>query len=104
VQAQLPREWLFLTCSGASTPRQPSRANSRPDGYTRLVAELGADCDPFTLHIYAALAEKERNLIGERTRAALERKKAQGALLGNRTNLPTATAKAASSQIRCHRT
>ena len=25
-----------------------------------IVAELGADVDPFMLHIYAALAEKER--------------------------------------------
>lgn len=62
-----------------------------------IVADLGADCDPFMLHIYAALAEKERNLIGERTRAALARKKAQGALLGNRTNLAEARAKAAGS-------
>jgi hypothetical protein len=45
------------------------------------------------LHIYAALAEKERALIAERTRAALARKKAQGALLGNRTNLAEACAK-----------
>jgi DNA invertase Pin-like site-specific DNA recombinase len=59
-----------------------------------VVTELGTDCDPFMLHIYAALAEKERNLISERTRAALARKKAQGALLGNRTNLAEATAKA----------
>jgi DNA invertase Pin-like site-specific DNA recombinase len=59
-----------------------------------VVAELGADCDPFMLHIYAALAEKERNLISERTRAALARKKDQGAKLGNRTNLAEATAKA----------
>jgi len=36
-----------------------------------IVAELGADADPFMLHLYAALAEKERHLIGERTRAAL---------------------------------
>jgi DNA invertase Pin-like site-specific DNA recombinase len=36
-----------------------------------IVAELGADADPFMLHIYAALAEKERALISERTRAAL---------------------------------
>ena len=28
-----------------------------------IVAELGADADPFMLHIYAALAEKERALI-----------------------------------------
>jgi DNA invertase Pin-like site-specific DNA recombinase len=57
------------------------------------VAELGADADPFMLHIYAALAEKERHLIADRTRAALAAKKAQGAKLGNRTNLPAAQAK-----------
>jgi DNA invertase Pin-like site-specific DNA recombinase len=58
-----------------------------------IVAELGTDADPFMLHIYAALAEKERALIADRTRAALAQKKAQGALLGNRTNLPRAQAK-----------
>jgi DNA invertase Pin-like site-specific DNA recombinase len=49
------------------------------------------------LHIYAALAEKERALIADRTRAALAQKKAQGALLGNRTNLPDAQAKGAAA-------
>src|SRR5437763_10496436 len=34
-----------------------------------IVAELGSDADPFMLHLYAALAEKERRLISERTRA-----------------------------------
>jgi len=57
-----------------------------------VVTELGTDADPFLLHLYAALAEKERALISERTRAALARKKAQGALLGNRTNLAQAQA------------
>ena len=33
-----------------------------------IVAELGANADPFMLHLYAALAEKERRLISERTR------------------------------------
>jgi DNA invertase Pin-like site-specific DNA recombinase len=47
-----------------------------------IVTELGADADPFTLHLYAALAEKERALISQRTRAALAAKKAQGAKLG----------------------
>jgi DNA invertase Pin-like site-specific DNA recombinase len=28
-----------------------------------IVAELGSDADPFMLHLYAALAEKERRLI-----------------------------------------
>jgi DNA invertase Pin-like site-specific DNA recombinase len=52
-----------------------------------IVAELGPDADPFMLHVYAALAEKERALISARTKAALQAKKATGAKLGNRTNL-----------------
>jgi DNA invertase Pin-like site-specific DNA recombinase len=48
-----------------------------------IVAELGADADPFMLHLYAALAEKERALISQRTKAALAEKKAAGAKLGN---------------------
>jgi DNA invertase Pin-like site-specific DNA recombinase len=48
-----------------------------------IVAELGADADPFMLHLYAALAEKERALISARTKAALAAKKAQGVKLGN---------------------
>jgi DNA invertase Pin-like site-specific DNA recombinase len=35
-----------------------------------IVAELGADTDPFMLHLFAALAEKERALISRRTRDA----------------------------------
>ncbi len=57
-----------------------------------VVAELGADVDPFMLHIYAALAEKERRMISERTRAALAARKRQGAQLGNQTNLTAAGA------------
>ena len=52
-----------------------------------IVAELGRDADPFMLHLYAALAEKERRLIAERTKAALAVRKASGARLGNPTNL-----------------
>lgn len=47
-----------------------------------IVAELGADADPFMLHIYVALAEKERRLISARTRAALQAAKARGKRLG----------------------
>ena len=50
-----------------------------------VVAELGADVDPFMLHVYAALAEKERRMISERTRAALAARKRQGAQLGSPT-------------------
>jgi DNA invertase Pin-like site-specific DNA recombinase len=42
------------------------------------------------LHLFAALAEKERRLISERTRAALQAKKAAGARLGNSANLSEA--------------
>jgi DNA invertase Pin-like site-specific DNA recombinase len=55
-----------------------------------IVAELGRDADPFMLHLYAALAEKERRLISERTMAALAAKKEQGATLGNPTNIAQA--------------
>ena len=48
-----------------------------------VVAELGADADPFMLHLYAALAEKERSLISQRTRDALKAAKARGVVLGN---------------------
>ena len=48
-----------------------------------VVAELGSDADPFMLHLYAALAAKERALISTRTKAALAAKKAQGVKLGN---------------------
>ena len=52
-----------------------------------LVAELGADVDPFMLHIYAALAEKERRMISERTRAALAARKRQGVRLEDRASV-----------------
>ena len=57
-----------------------------------IVAELGSDADPFMLHLYAALAEKERRLIAERTRSALAARRAQGAKLGNRRNASDAAA------------
>jgi DNA invertase Pin-like site-specific DNA recombinase len=47
-----------------------------------IVADLGADTDPFMLHIYAALAEKERRMISDRTKQALASAKAKGVQLG----------------------
>jgi len=48
-----------------------------------MVAELGADVDPFILHLFAALAQKERAMIGTRTKEALAAAKARGVVLGN---------------------
>src|SRR5208283_974411 len=48
-----------------------------------VVAERGADVEPFMLHLHAALAERERKVISERTIAALAAAKARGQALGN---------------------
>jgi DNA invertase Pin-like site-specific DNA recombinase len=64
-----------------------------------IVAELGTDADPFMLHLYAALAEKERRQISERTRAALAGRKERGAKLGNPRNASDAAAAGRRAQI-----
>src|SRR3984885_6151725 len=55
-----------------------------------ITVELGADTDPFLLHLFAALAERERRIIGERTRVALRVAKARGVKLGG-TNAQSIT-------------
>jgi DNA invertase Pin-like site-specific DNA recombinase len=47
-----------------------------------VTAELGMDADPFLLHLFAALAEKERAMISQRTKAALGRAKTRIAETG----------------------
>ena len=47
-----------------------------------IVAALGRDCDEFTLHIYASLAEQEREMISERIKAACAAKKRRGGKFG----------------------
>jgi DNA invertase Pin-like site-specific DNA recombinase len=66
---RLSRDVHFI--SGLMTHRTPF-----------IVAELGADADPFMLHLFAALAEKERAMISRRTRDALQAAKARGVKLG----------------------
>jgi DNA invertase Pin-like site-specific DNA recombinase len=62
-----------------------------------IVTALGRNVDPFTLHIYAALAQQERRMISERTKAALAQAKARGVKLGYQ---PTADANKAAAASR----
>jgi DNA invertase Pin-like site-specific DNA recombinase len=48
-----------------------------------ICCDLGRQSDPFTLHIFAALAQKERQMISVRTKAAMAAAKARGVILGN---------------------
>lgn len=59
-----------------------------------VVAELGANCDSFTLHLWAALAQQERKMISNRTKDALAAAKIRGVTLGS-----PAIAKARASSI-----
>lgn len=47
-----------------------------------IVSELGRQADPFILHLFAALAEKERSLISTRTREGLQEARRRGQKLG----------------------
>jgi DNA invertase Pin-like site-specific DNA recombinase len=47
-----------------------------------VVCDLGRQSDPFVLHLYAALAEKERGMIAARTKAGLKAAKRRGTKLG----------------------
>jgi DNA invertase Pin-like site-specific DNA recombinase len=67
---RLSRDVHFI--SGLMTERVPF-----------VVAELGPDVEPFMLHIYAAVAQKEAALVSQRTRAALAVARARGTKLGN---------------------
>lgn len=55
-----------------------------------VIADLGIDADPFVMHIMASLAQKERAMISQRTKAALQAAKARGVTLGNLESLPEA--------------
>jgi DNA invertase Pin-like site-specific DNA recombinase len=50
-----------------------------------IVIELGSDVDPFILHLFAALAQKERALISQRTKQGLAAAKRRGVKLGGWT-------------------
>jgi DNA invertase Pin-like site-specific DNA recombinase len=50
-----------------------------------IVAELGRQSDAFVLHVWASLAQQERKMISDRTKAALAAAKARGVRLGRRS-------------------
>lgn len=52
-------------------------------GVEFIVCELGRQSDPFMLHLFSALAEKERAWISQRTKAALAALKRRGKRLGS---------------------
>ena len=56
-------------------------ANLMEEGIGLTVAEMPTATD-FQLHIFAALAQEERRLISERTKAALQQAKKRGVSLG----------------------
>jgi DNA invertase Pin-like site-specific DNA recombinase len=64
-----------------------------------IVAALGRNVDPFMLHIYAALAEKERALISERTKVALQAARERGVRLGNQKQADANKAAAAARDV-----
>ncbi len=89
-----PPPWPRLAATGSiagrrrqARPAQPRCCLSSRSSWSQKVpfisVELGADADPFMLHLFAALAEKERALISQRTKAALAAAKARGQTLGN---------------------
>lgn len=65
-----------------------------------IVSELGLDVDSFQLHLWSALAEKERQLISERTKAALQAAKLRGVKLGNPKNLNEAQQRGRATQTK----
>jgi DNA invertase Pin-like site-specific DNA recombinase len=72
----------------------------RDAGARFLCADL-PELNTLTLGVFAALAQHERELISERTKAALKAKKARGCVLGSPQNLTReATLKAAEARRR----
>jgi DNA invertase Pin-like site-specific DNA recombinase len=67
---RLSRDVLFI--AGLMAQRVPFIVTSLPNA------------DPFTLHIYAALAQQERLLISQRVTAGLQAAKRRGVRLGNK--------------------
>lgn len=79
---------------------------SRNVAFIANLMEAGVDfvavdmphANKLTIHILSAVAEHEREMISQRTRAALSSAKSRGVVLGNRTNLEVAQARSRASR------
>ena len=69
------------------------------DSGVRFIAADVPDCSTLTIGIFATMAQHEREIISQRTKAALAARKARGLSLGNPANL-TAEARAKGPQAR----
>ncbi len=108
-QAALARcRQLGATLVAARLDRITRRAHTLSqlleDGYSVRAADMPG-ADDLMMRIYAAMAQKERELISERTRAALAAAKARGAVLGGDRGYrppaaPSAAAAAAAARTR----
>jgi DNA invertase Pin-like site-specific DNA recombinase len=67
-----------------------------------VVCDLGRQSDPFVLHLYAALAEKERSMISARTKAGLAAAKARGTKLGMAARLKSEVREIAATGARAN--
>jgi len=84
------------------------RLSRRVSHLSALMEERGLDfkvaqmphADRFQLHIYAALAEQERQFISQRTKSALAAAKARGVRLGATKNTVAAMVKARQEQAK----
>jgi DNA invertase Pin-like site-specific DNA recombinase len=80
MESEVPGHCLRLDCLSRDVHFISGRMAHR---VPFIVTELRADTDPFILHLFAALAEKERTLISQRTKAGLAAAKVRGTKLGN---------------------
>jgi DNA invertase Pin-like site-specific DNA recombinase len=80
---------------------------SRNVAFIANLMEAGADfvavdmphANKLTIHILSAVAEHEREMISQRTRAALAAAKSRGVQLGNRSNIKVAQARSRAARM-----
>ncbi|MEI7676919.1 MAG: recombinase family protein [Bacteroidales bacterium] len=103
IQCKKDKCAIMLSKLDRLSPDVESIANSTNDPTIRfMVVQLGIDADNFQIHLFASLAQKERDWISQRTKAGLNAKKARiiagtdtNKSSGNKVNVRVASAKEA---------